>query len=147
MKTHRLLLTLTLTLVPALLVVTGGCSKADKDNASAVAQDIKSTAIDSWDSIKDFTYEKRIEFSASMDRMSASMDDNIAAAKAKFSGTPDAASKDKEAAIKDYDQARADLKARLIELNNATADTWADAKARVSDAWQRVKADYAKATS
>ncbi len=67
MKTHRLLLTLTLTLVPALLIVTGGCSKADKDNASAVAQDIKTTAIDSWDSIKDFTYEKRIEFSASME--------------------------------------------------------------------------------
>lgn len=145
MKTHRFLLALTL--VPSILLVSGGCSRADKDNASAVVQDIKTTAADSWDSIKDFTYEKRVEFSASMDRMSASMDDNVAAAKAKLSSTPDAASRDKEAAIKDYDQARADLKARLSELNNATADTWADAKARVADAWQRVKADYAKATS
>jgi hypothetical protein len=145
MKIQRFVLALTL--VPAFLFVSGGCSKQDKDNASAVAQDIKATAIDSWDSIKDFTYEKRVEFSASIDRMSASMDNDIAAAKAKLAGTPDAAAKDKQAAIKDYDDARADLKARLADLDNATADTWADAKAKVAQAWDRVKAAYAKATS
>jgi hypothetical protein len=145
MNTQRFLLALTL--VPAVLFISGGCSRQDKDNVSAVAQDIKTTAIDSWDSVKDYTFEKRVEFSASMDRMSASMDDNIAAAKAKLSSTPDTASKDKAAAIKDYDDARADLKAKLSDLNNATSDTWADAKAKVSDAWQRVKAAYARATS
>jgi hypothetical protein len=145
MKSQRFLLALTL--VPAALFVSGGCSKSDNNNAATVVQDIKATAIDSWDSVKDFTYEKRVEFSASMDRMSASMDDNMAAAKAKLASTPDTAAKDKEAAIKDYDDARANLKARLTDLNNATADTWADAKAKVADAWQRVKADYAKATS
>jgi hypothetical protein len=144
MKTQRFLLALTL--LPAALLVSSGCTKTDKDNATAVVQDIKATAIDSWDSIKDFTFEKHAEFSASIDRMSASMDDKIAEAKAKISSTPDAAAKDKEAAIKDYDAARADLKARLVELNNATADTWADAKAKVVDAWQRVKTAYDKAT-
>jgi hypothetical protein len=142
MKIQRSLLILAM--APSILLFSGGCSKADNDNATAVVQDIKTTAVDTWDGIKDFTFEKRVEFSASIDRMSKAMDDKIAEIRAK---APDAASKDRDAAVKDYDDARADLKARLADLNNATADTWADAKAKVADAWQRVKAAYTKATS
>ena len=40
-----------------------------------------------------------------------------------------------------------DLKKSLDDLNNATADTWADAKAKAEKAWDRVKADYDKATN
>jgi hypothetical protein len=134
MKT-RFPLLLSLAAVPAVLIFTGGCSKADKDNASAVAQDIKTTAIDSWNSIKDFTFEKRVEFSAYMSRMSDDMDTKVADMKAKGKNVPD------------YDDAHADLKTSLNNLNNATADTWADAKAHVEKAWDRVKADYDKATN
>ncbi|HXN35805.1 MAG TPA: hypothetical protein VN877_06515 [Opitutaceae bacterium] len=142
MKTQRSLLILAL--APSLLLMSGGCSKTDNDNATAVVQDIKTTAVDTWDGVKDFTFEKHTEFSASIDRMSKAMDDKIAEVKAK---APDAAAKDKDAAVRDYDEARANLKARLADLNNASADTWADAKAKVADAWQRVKAAYTKATS
>lgn len=142
MKTQRSLLILAL--APSLLLMSGGCSKTDNDNATTVVQDIKTTAVDTWDSVKDFTFEKRTEFSASIDRMCRSMDNEIAAVKAK---APDAASKDRDAAVKDYDAARADLKERLADLDKASAETWADAKAKVADAWQRVKASYIKATS
>jgi hypothetical protein len=121
-------------LAPATLLF-NGCSRADKDNAATVGQDIKSTAIDSWDSIKDYTFEKKTEFSAYMSRMDDSMDAKVADLKAKGKTVPD------------YDDAKVDLKKSLNDLNNATADTWADAKAKTERAWDRVKADYDKATN
>jgi uncharacterized secreted protein with C-terminal beta-propeller domain len=135
MKTSLKTLIAIATLTPAALLVTAGCSRADKDNAAAVGLDIKTTAVDSWDSIKDYTYEKKAEFSAYMSRMDDSMDAKVADLKAKGKSVPD------------YDDAKADLKKSLSDLNNATADTWADAKAKTEKAWDRVKADYDKATN
>jgi outer membrane murein-binding lipoprotein Lpp len=152
MKTSRLLLLLAAGLSPVALLMTG-CSKTDtassdadkvKADASAVAADVKTAASDSWDSIKDYTYEKRVEFSASMDRMSVQLDDKTREIKAKFTGVPAATSKDRDSAVAEYDAARADLKARLADLSNATADTWADAKAKVAEAWKHVHAAYEK---
>jgi hypothetical protein len=155
MKTPRSLLFLLATLGPAIVIGASGCSKTDNSSASSnlqdaktsvvnAAVDVKNAAVDGWDKLKDYTYDKRVEFSDSMDRMDKTMDDKIAEEKAQ---APGAFSADKQAAIKDYDDARADLKARLADLSNATADTWADAKAKVAAAWRRVKADYDKATS
>jgi hypothetical protein len=137
---------LILALAPAVLLLSGGCTKTDNENAAAVVQDIKATAVDTWDGIKDFTFEQRTDFSASIDRMCRSMDNEIEVVKAKTSGTPGVASAERENAVKDYDAARADLKASLANLNNSTATGWADAKVKVAAAWQRVKADYDKAT-
>jgi hypothetical protein len=134
---------LTIVLLPAALLISGGCTKTDKDNASAVVQDIKATAIDTWDSVKDFTFEKHDEFKASIERMTKSMDDHVADLRAK---APVVAASDKEEALKEYDAARADLKASLVDLNNATADTWADAKVKVAAAWHRTQAAYDRAT-
>ena len=136
-------LPLIVALAPAILLVAGGCTKTDKDNAAAVVQDIKVTATDTWDSIKDFTFEKHDEFKASIDRMSKKLDNNVAELRAQ---APAVAASDRDEALKEYDAARADLKARLTDLGNATADTWADAKVKVADAWQRMQAAYAKAT-
>jgi hypothetical protein len=155
MKAPRSLLFLLASLGPAIVLGSAGCSKSDtstassnmqdaKDSVKSAAIDVKNAAVSGWDSLKDYTYDKRVEFSASMDKMDKSMDDKIAEEKAQ---APSTLSADKQAAIKDYDDAREDLKARLTELGNATSDTWADAKAKVAAAWQRVKADYDKATS
>jgi len=158
MKNSRHLLYMIAALGPAILIESGGCSKSDNPKAAALVQDIKTTAkdaatdvknvaVETWDSIKDFTFERRSDFSASMDRMSKDMDDKVADLRAKASTLPDAAAKDKESAVREYDEARADLKAKLADLGNATADTWADAKAKVAASWQRLKASYEKATS
>ncbi len=152
MKTSHFLLLLAAVMSPAAILTTG-CSKADntsanvekvKNDAKEIAADVKAAAADSWDSIKDFTYEKRAEFSASIDRMSGQLDDKTREFRAKVAGAPDAASKDRESAIKEYDEARADLKSKLTDLGNATADTWADAKEKVAQAWKRVQAAYDK---
>lgn len=115
------------------LLLAAGCSKADHDNAVAVAQDIKVTAIDSWTSVKDFTFEKRAQVTATLDKMSADMDTRVADLKAQGRKVPD------------YDDARVELRQSMDELGRATSDTWVASKARVERAWDRLKADYEKA--
>jgi hypothetical protein len=155
MKKSLYIFPLAIAMAPAALLLASGCSKsgdtptaADKVQADAsnLAADAKATATDTWASVKDYTFEKRAEFSASFDRMTASLDDKTRDWKAKLAGTPDAASKDRDAAVKDYDDARANLKSKLTDLGNATSDTWADAKAKVDEAWKSVQAAYDRMT-
>jgi hypothetical protein len=155
MKTPRSLFLLIAIISPAALLLSGGCSK--KDNAPSIVQDtkaavkdaaadVKEAVSDSWDSIKDFTYEKRTDFAAAVDRMAKKLDDQSVKLKAKTADVSDAAAKDRESALKEFNEARADLKSKLADLGDATADTWADAKAKVDQAWQKVQAAYDKAT-
>ena len=144
----------------ALLV--SGCSKTDdsgstvevvKNDAKVVIQDtkvtvtnaaadVKDAASDSWDSIRGYTFDKRAEFSARINRMSDDMDAKVHEMNDKLAGLPDGAARDRDAAMKEFNAARADLKSKLSGLGDATADTWADAKEKVSQAWTRVQAAY-----
>jgi CHASE3 domain sensor protein len=144
-----------LIIAPAALLIAAGCSKSQNDKVADAAQsattavknaavDVKDAAVDAWDNIKDFTLDRKADFSAGIDKMSKSMDDKIADLKASTSSTADSG---KAKAIKDYDEARADLKVKLSDLDNATADTWASAKANVKTAWDKVKSAYDKAVN
>jgi hypothetical protein len=154
MKTQRSLFLLIATLSPAALLFSNGCSKKDsepavvKDTKAAVKDavaDVKEVVSDSWTSIKDFTFEKRTDFSAAIDRMAQKLDDQSVDLKAKSAQLSAAAAKDRETALMEFNEARAELKSRLAELGTATADTWSDAKAKVVLAWQKVQAAYDKA--
>jgi hypothetical protein len=140
MKTFPVLLFATTISTASLLLP--GCSKPDetsvvidKTNADAktVADNAKATAVDSWDSVKGYTYEKRTEFSAGIGRMASRLDDK----------TRDL----KDRSTTDYDAARADLKSKLTDLGNATAATWDEAKQKTADSWKHVQAAYDKMTS
>jgi len=155
MKTYRNLLLLSALVSPAALFLSG-CSKTDttsttvdkvQADAKAVATDVKNAASDSWGAIKDFTFDRRSDFSSGIDRLTKQLDDDTRELRAKVASAPDAASKDRVAAVKEYDDARADLKSRLSDLDKSTADTWADAKAGVAKAWDRVQAACAKVKS
>jgi hypothetical protein len=137
-----------------------GCSKSDDStttvqatrpdgsNVTVAVSDANVTvgATDAWDRIKDFTYERRADFSAGFDRMSKDMDDKTAAFRTRVAGVPDAASRDRDSAMKEYDEARADLKSKRNDLDKATADTWSDAKAKTAASWKNTKAAYDKVT-
>lgn len=144
-----------LLIAPAALLFAAGCSKSQNDKVADAAQsattavkdaaiDVKDAAVDAWDSVKDYTLDRKADFSAGFDQKTKSMDDKIDQLKANASSTTDA---DKAKAIKDYDEARADLKAKLSDLGNATADTWASAKANVKIAWDKVKSAYDRAVN
>jgi hypothetical protein len=155
MKTPRSLFLLIATLSPAALLLSGGCSKKSRepsfvqDTKAAVksaAAGVKEAVSDSWNSIKDFTYERRTDFSAAVDRMAKKLDDQSVALKAKTAEVSDATAKNREAALLEFNEARAELKSKLADLGNATADTWSEAKAMVALAWQKVQAAYDKAS-
>ncbi len=151
MKNHRSLLFLAA--LSAALLPLSGCAKNDavasavqdtKTAAKDLAADVKQAAVDSWDAVKDFTFEKRAEFSAGLDRMAAKHDAEVAAANAKVKGLPETAAKERDHANKEFADARANLKAALADVGNATADTWAATKEKSAQAWQRLHAAYAK---
>jgi hypothetical protein len=135
MKTISSLLLLAV-LSPAAFL-TSSCAKSD-----STADKVQATATDSWDSIKDYTYEKRADFAAGLDRMEASSDAEISALNAKMKGLPDAAAKTRDSANKEFTDASAQLKTSLADVRASTADTWAAAKDKAAQGWQRVHAAY-----
>ena len=155
MKTCRILLLLSAVASPAALFLSG-CSKTDNTSttvdkiqadANATAADVKTAVSNSWDAIKDFTFERRSDFSAGINRMAKQLDDDTRELRAKVANAPDAASKDRVAAVKEYDDARADLNSKLSDLDKATADTWADAKSGGVQAWNHVRTAFDKVKS
>ncbi len=146
-------------LLPLFAAVTGlaglmisGCSKPSGASAAvsqvkAGAADVASAASDSWDQIKDYSYDRRVEFSASLRRMAGRMDDKTDELKSKLAGLPDQAARSRRSGLKEYAAARADLKANLSAMKDSTADTWADAREKVDQSWKRLRAAYDRLTS
>jgi len=163
MKSRKPLFLLFAALSPVAFLASS-CSKSDdsgttvqvvKDDTKVVIQDtkvtvekaatsVKDAVSDTWDSIKDYTFDKRAEFTARTNRMAEKLDDKVHDISGKLAGLPDTAAKDEDAAMKEYKDAREDLKAKLTEMGDATADTWGDAKEKVNQAWKRVRAAYSK---
>jgi hypothetical protein len=160
MKTQGSLPVFAAAIGSAALLLVCGCSRSDDSVTSiqatrpdgsnvTVAVTDSTVAVgvtNAWDSIKDFAYDRRADFSAGMDRMSRDMDDRTAAFRTRAAGVSDAVASDRDSAMKDYDSARADLKSKRTDLDNATADTWSDAKAKVGESWKSTKAAYDRVT-
>jgi UDP-N-acetylglucosamine enolpyruvyl transferase len=143
MKTISSLLLLAV-LSPAALL-TSSCAKASgpaQDTAASAAGSVQATASDSWNSIKDYTYEKRADFASGLDRMAAANDTDVRAMNAKMKGLPDDAAKARDSANREFADASAQLKTSLADLRASTADTWAAAKDKAAQGWQRVNAAY-----
>jgi hypothetical protein len=158
MKTRVSVTVLAAAIGSAAVILVCSCSKSDdgattvlatRPDGSTVSVAISGNnvvvgATDAWDGIKDFTYDRRADFSAGMDRMSKDMDDRTAAFRARAAGVSDSVASDRDSAMKEFDSARADLKSKRTELDNATADTWSNAKEKVGDSWKSTKAAYDK---
>ena len=152
MKTRTSILFTLGALGSATLLFSSACSKADDSKLADAAHDtkvavtnavddVKARSVEVWAQIKDFAYDKRSDFSKGVDSLAKKTDEKIASLKAEVAP----GSADRTAAIKDYDEARAELKVKLAALDSATADTWADAKDQASKAWDKVEAAYNKA--
>lgn len=112
--------------------------------ATTAATDAGNAVAGSWDSLKDFTYEKRADFSAGVSRMAAGLDDQVRALKAKRATLTEASTKDWDFAMKELEDARADLRSKLSELSKASSETWTQAKDRAAEAWKRAQDAAAK---
>lgn len=133
----------------ALALVTTGCNKHDRADASAsvkeAARDTQAAVSGAWDDVKSFTFEKRDAFSSKAKAMSAQAEVQVSALRASYSEAKASASR--KAAMDELKNSEADYKAKLDALGHASADTWDAAKSNVVLAWDRLQASIRKASS
>jgi hypothetical protein len=124
-----------------------GCNKQDRADATATvkeaARDTKDAVVDGWGEVKEFTYEKRNDFSAKAKSLSAQWDVQVSELRANYSEAQATASR--RAAMDELKNSEADYKEKLAALGNASADTWEAAKNNVVLAWDKLQASYRKA--
>ena len=95
------------------------------------------TTSPSWVDIKNDGYELRAHFAAGAERLSARLDREIEMLKAKRASTKND-TKDWDFAMKEVEDSRSHLTARMNELAKATTpDAWNAAKENFGEAWQR----------
>jgi hypothetical protein len=140
-----------------------GCSAQKKDdvvaapapNAPAVTPDTTAateaataaaavTASDSWDMVKDYTYDQRGAFAAGLTHMTERMDAAIVRLNAQRATLPQTSVKDWDFAMKELSDARSDLRFQVGQLDAATPETWNDVKDKLAQAWQRTKDAFDK---
>lgn len=112
--------------------------------ATPVATPVNEPARDTWDRIKDYTYEQQADFVAGYHQLAADSDVAIQKLDAKRATMTDTASKDWDIAMKELKDARSDLDDKLGQLKQANSDTWNDAKDKATAAWKRVVDDLDK---
>jgi hypothetical protein len=135
---------LTAGLATALL---NGCSKSDqtdaKDTMKDAYADTKASMSKAWDSIKDYSFDKKSDFTAGAKAMSSKMDANLSEMRANYSDAKASASR--QAAMAELKDSEADYKQKLDALGNASSATWDSAKNNVKLSWDRLEASYYKA--
>jgi len=90
-----------------------------------------------WSDIKGDTYDQRAHFAEGANRLVARLDDQIRELKAKRAAMTTDTS-DWDFAMKEVNDSRSLLTGRIEDLANATTpETWADAKEKIHEAWQR----------
>jgi hypothetical protein len=102
------------------------------------------TATESWNTIKDYTYEKRADFTAGLQRMMDRLDVGINQLNAKRATLPETSIKDWDIAMKELTDSAANLKFQLDELSKAAPETWSEMKDRIGLAWKRAQDAYDK---
>jgi hypothetical protein len=101
-------------------------------------------ASETWDAIKDNTYDQRAGFVAGLEHITSRVDNAMQVLNARRATLPETSIQDWDFAMKDLAEARSDFRFQISELNKATPDTWSDAKDRAAQAWQRVRDDFDK---
>lgn len=142
MKNKIIILTLGLS-----ALALAACSKSDRNEVKSdikdAYQDTKSAVANTWSDLKDYTFEKRSDFSDRTKALTAKLDADVSELQANYA--EDKASASRRAAMQELKDSRADLGEKISALGTATTDTWGSAKANVIAAWDRTEAAYKKA--
>jgi hypothetical protein len=117
---------------------------ADAIAAEAATTAAAVTASDSWDLVKDYTYDQRGAFAAALNHMTDRLDAGIVRLNSQRATLPQTSTKDWDFAMKEVSDARSDLRFQVGELDKATPETWNDVKDKLAQAWQRTKDAFDK---
>jgi len=129
------------------LVAFAACSPEKRetiaDKSKAAYQDTKATVVKGWDNVKDFTFEKRADFSLQLKARQTDFEAGVSKLRADYSEAQASASR--KAAMQELKDSEADYHEKFAALGNATADTWTAGRDNVVASWDRLQASYAKA--
>jgi hypothetical protein len=121
----------------ALVLSSAALSPSLIAQAAAVPEVAEQTADQAWSYLKDNTYDQRDQFLSGVNRLSARLDDQIRALRAKRAGMSKDTT-DWDFAMKDVDESRSLLTSRITELKATnTPETWLSARDNIGDAWKR----------
>ena len=144
---NKLLLSTTLLAASFAALTFAGCSKSDREEAADKTKeayaDTKAAVVTGWDNLKDFTFEKRNDFTTTLKARQADLEAGVSKLRAEYSEANASASR--KAAMAELKDSEANSKEKLAAVGNATADTWTAARDDVAAAWDRLQASYAKA--
>ncbi len=146
-------------LATALAMLTlAACSKSKRDEIAdkskdayqdtktavkEVAHDTKVAVVKGWDNLKDYTFEKRSEFTLQLKAQQADFEAGVSKLRAEYSEA--SANASRKAAVAELKDSEANYNEKFAAVGNATADTWTAARDDVAAAWDRLQASYAKA--
>jgi hypothetical protein len=157
MKNKLILTTALLSTSLAMLTLTA-CSKSKRDDLAdkskeayqdtkaavkEVAHDTKVAVVKGWDNLKDYSFEKRSDFTLQLKAQQADFEAGMSKLRAEYSEA--SASASRKAAMSELNDSEADYKEKLAAMGHATADTWTSARNNVAASWDRLQASYAKA--
>ncbi len=123
------------------------CSKSTRDDIAdkgkETYQDTKAAVVQGWDNLKDYTFEKRSDFTLKLKAKQADFEAGASKLRAEYSEA--SASASRKAAMAELRNSEADYNEKFAAVGNATADTWTSARDNAAAAWDRLQASYAKA--
>jgi len=123
------------------------CSKSTRDDVADKTkdayQDTKAAVARGWDNVKDYTFDKRSDFSKWAEAQQKEFEADASKLKANYSEAEASASR--KAAMAELKDSEANYKEKLSALGHASAETWDAARDNVAAAWDRLQASYAKA--
>ena len=129
------------------LLTVAACTKAKRediaDKSKEAYQDTKAAVVQGWDNLKDYTFEKRDDFTLKLKAQQAGFEADVSKLRAEYSDANASASR--KAAMAELKNSEADYQEKLAAVGNATADTWTSARDNVAASWDRLQASYAKA--
>lgn len=144
---NKLIPSLTLLVTTLAALAFAGCSEKKRDDLADKTkdayQDTKAAVVQGWDNLKDYSFEKRSDFTATLKARQADLEAGVSKLQAEYSEATASASR--KAAMAELKDSQANYKEKLAAVGNATADTWTAARDDVAAAWDRLQASYAKA--
>jgi hypothetical protein len=101
-----------------------------------------------WTEIKDLSYDMRGAFTAGLQKLESTVDAQINELRAKRAAMNSLSdTKEWDFAMKEMRDSRDYLRAQVVDLNNATPETWDQQKEKVGQAWVRTQDAYDKVKS
>ena len=101
-----------------------------------------------WTEIKDLSYDMRGAFTAGLKKMESTVEEQINELRAKRAAmNSQSDTKEWDFAMKEMRDSRDYLRAQVVDLNNATPETWDQQKEKVGQAWVRTQDAYDKVKS